>query len=287
MQILSGTEVSKFYRRQIKLEVSTFSKHYGYSPKLAVILVGDNEASQIYVKKKEMACQKVGISSHRYHIDKKDPVSKLDDLIDQLNADDKIHGILLQLPLPKPFDFRNALEKLRYIKDVDGLTFEAVGKLCYQQTKVKPCTPKGIMAILQYYGIEVASKTAVVIGRSQIVGNPMSQMLMQANATVTLCHSKTKDLPAHTKQADLVVAAAGQPEFLGKDDFKKGAVVIDVGIHRKKDGSICGDVRFEELKEHAFAATPVPGGVGPMTVTMLLQNTLELAKMQQESKDNA
>ena len=280
MKILSGQAVSKVHRLRIHLEVRDFVQKYGHAPELAVILVGDCVASQIYVGKKEAACKKVGIVSHRYHINAKESPEKLKALLEQLNKDQRIHGILLQLPLPQNFDQAQMLQKLSHLKDVDGLSFDAIGRLCCQQTRVEPCTPKGVMAILKHHDIQVAGQKTVVIGRSQIVGKPMFHLLTNANATVTLCHSQTHNLSDYTRQADLVVVAAGKPRFLGRSDFKKNSVVIDVGMHRQKNGSLCGDVRFEELEGHVFAATPVPGGVGPMTVTMLLQNTLELARIQ-------
>ena len=275
MKVLSGQEVSKVYRLRIRSDVESFVKKYGHAPELAVVLVGNCEASQIYVGKKEAACKKVGIISHRYNVGEEESPSKLEELLDYLNNDQQIHGILLQLPLPKGFDERKILQKISHLKDVDGLTFDSVGRLCSKQAKIEPCTPKGIMAILDYYGIEVAGRKALVVGRSQIVGKPMFHLLTNANATVTLCHSHTQNLSQYTRDADIIVVAVGKPRFLGQDDFKESSVVIDVGMHRKSDGSLCGDVRFDELG--VFAATPVPGGVGPMTVTMLLQNTLDLA----------
>ena len=282
MKILSGQEVSKAYRLRIRSDVEDFIKKHGHAPELAVVLVGSCEASQIYVSKKEAACKKVGIISHRYNVGEEESPSKLEELLDYLNNDQQIHGILLQLPLPKGFDERKMLQRISHLKDVDGLTFDSVGRLCLNQSKVESCTPKGIMAILDHYGIEVAGRKALVIGRSQIVGKPMFHLLTNANATVTLCHSHTQNLSQHTKDADIIVVAVGKPHFLGQEDFRDNSVVIDVGIHRQADGSLCGDVRFEELD--VFAATPVPGGVGPMTVTMLLQNTLDLAIFQKEQK---
>ena len=282
MKVLSGQVVSKTHRLRIRSDVEDFVKKYGHAPELAVVLVGNCEASQIYVGKKEAACKKAGIVSHRYNISEEESPSKLEELLEYLNNDQQIHGILLQLPLPDGFDERRILQKISYLKDVDGLIFDSVGRLCLQQAKVEPCTPKGIMAILDYYGIEVAGRKAVVVGRSQIVGKPMFHLLTNANATVTLCHSHTQDLSEHTRNADIVVVAVGKPHFLGKGDFKASSVVIDVGMHRRSDGSLCGDVRFEELD--VFAATPVPGGVGPMTVTMLLQNTLDIAIMQKQNE---
>ncbi len=284
MQILNGQEVAQIYKKRISLKVDQFAQKFGCSPSLAVVLVGKNPASHIYVNKKQVACKKAGIIFHRYNVDQNETSEKLETLLDWLNNDPSVHGILVQLPLPKSFDRLKILQKISPLKDVDGLTFDSIGRLFAGQARIEPCTPQGIMAILKHYNIKVAGQKAVVIGRSQIVGKPIFEMLTKANATVTLCHSKTVNISSFTQQADLVVVATGQAEMLGQKDFKKDAVVIDVGIHRRKDGSLCGDVRFDELDGHVFAATPVPGGVGPMTVTMLLQNTLNLAIQQENIK---
>ncbi len=283
MKVLSGTEVAKAKRLKIAEDVRQLKHQTGIVPGLAVILVGEDPASQVYVRNKGRACNEVGIVSSEHKLPVDSEASVLKKLIVELNNDKSVHGILVQLPLPKHLDSDEILGWIDPKKDPDALTVENMG-LCWKgQPRVEPCTPSGAMAILKYFDIDVAGKNAVVIGRSNIVGKPMLQLLQMANATVTLCHSKTKNLREHTLNADIVVAAAGQPLLLGKEDFKKGAVVIDVGIHRQEvaggKSKLCGDVRFDELLDWAFAATPVPGGVGPMTITMLLNNTLKLAKL--------
>lgn len=279
MQILDGKRVATHMESQIKARAEAFKKKTGKAPGLAVVLVGDDPASQVYVRNKELACERVGISSTRYDIDKKTNVEELEGLINRLNADQDIHGVLVQIPLPQPFRYEVVLEQLNPLKDADGLTYTNLGALVAGRPVVKPCTPDGVMALLDYYKISIAGKRAVVIGRSNIVGKPMAQLLQDANATVTICHSKTQDMFSYTKEADIVVVAAGQPRFIGKEAFKKGAVVIDVGIHRDSQNKLCGDVRTEELQDWASAVTPVPKGVGPMTITMLLNNTLKLAEL--------
>ncbi len=277
MILLDGKAVAKDRRAKIKSEVDSFKSKFGKAPGLAVVLVGDDPASQVYVGSKEKACAKAGILSQRFDIDKTQNVEELDSLLNHLNADQDVHAVLVQIPIPKPFEYRSVLELLDPRKDVDGLTYDSMGRLWSGHKSVAPCTPRGVMEILKYYDINVAGKKAVVVGRSNIVGKPMAQLLMDENATVTVCHSKTPSLEEYTREADIVAVAAGKPRMFGKEDFKKDAVVIDVGIHRLDSGKLCGDVRFEELGGHASAATPAPGGVGPMTIAMLLQNTLDLA----------
>lgn len=279
MLILDGKAVANEMEASIRSQVADFKAKYGVAPGLAVVLIGDDPASRIYVRNKEKACERVGIVSSRYDIDKKTNVEELDALLNRLNADREVHGVLVQIPVPAPFKYETVLEQLNPLKDADGLTYDNLGLLWAGRPRVKPCTPSGVMQILKHYNISVAGKRAVVIGRSNIVGKPMAQLLMDANATVTICHSATQNLESHTREADVVVVAAGRPRFIGKSAFKKGAVVVDVGIHRDANNKICGDVRFEELDGHVSAATPVPGGVGPMTITMLLQNTVHLAQL--------
>ena len=278
MQLLDGKLVAQHHENLIKARVEAFKLKTGKAPGLAVVLVGDDPASRIYVRNKELACARVGIVSTRYDIDKKTNVEELDSLINHLNADKDVHGVLVQIPLPQPFKFEAVIEQLNPLKDADGLTYANLGLLWAGIPRVKPCTPQGVMALLDYNKISVAGKRAVVIGRSNIVGKPMAQLLMDANATVTICHSKTQDVEAYTREADIVVVAAGQPRFIGGKAFKKGAVVVDVGMHRDANNKLCGDVRFEELEGVASFATPVPGGVGPMTIIMLLGNTMTLAE---------
>jgi methylenetetrahydrofolate dehydrogenase (NADP+) / methenyltetrahydrofolate cyclohydrolase len=283
--ILNGTEVARARRLALKSRVDAFRKKYGKAPGLAVVLVGDDPASQVYVKNKEKGCAEVGIASSRFDIDKKHSQEELDSLLNRLNADADVHGILVQIPLPPNFKQEKVLEDINPKKDADCLTYENMGLLWAGRARVKSCTPSGVMAILEHYKLNVAGKKAVVIGRSNIVGKPMAQLLMDAQATVTICHTKTLKIEEYTREADIVVVAAGRPRIFGREYFKKDVIVIDVGMHRKEDGKLCGDVKFEELEGLASAATPVPGGVGPMTITMLLENTLTLAeKLETERK---
>ncbi|MFT4173077.1 MAG: bifunctional methylenetetrahydrofolate dehydrogenase/methenyltetrahydrofolate cyclohydrolase FolD [Rhodocyclaceae bacterium] len=250
----------------------------GIRPCLAVILVGDNPASAVYVRNKVNACEKAGFTSLKFEF----PADVAPDVvfakIAELNADTTVHGILVQLPLPRQFDEDKVLEAISPDKDVDGFHAENFGLLLQGRKSFYPCTPWGVMKMLEAEQVPLAGAEAVVIGRSNIVGKPMAVMLLSQGATVTVCHSKTRDLAFHTRRADIVVAAVGRPRFLTGDMIKPGAVVIDVGINRLPDGKLCGDVDFESAKEVAGAITPVPGGVGPMTITMLLANTLESAR---------
>jgi methylenetetrahydrofolate dehydrogenase (NADP+)/methenyltetrahydrofolate cyclohydrolase len=285
MQRLDGTEVAK--ARQFKLieKIALLKAQRGISPGLAVILVGDDPASQVYTRNKVKTCQAMGMNSWLY--ERPSSLSEADLIaeIKTLNLRSDVHGILVQLPLPKHIQADRALEAIASHKDPDGLTFENLGMLWAGHKRIAPCTPAGVMAILEHYQISVKGKNAVVVGRSNIVGKPMAQLLLDADATVTICHSRTPDLAAHTRQADIVVVAAGRERFLGKADFRQGAVVIDVGMHRPSEGpfagKLCGDVRYEELEGWAQAATPVPKGVGPMTIQMLMENTLRLAELAQ------
>lgn len=280
MRILSGKEVVQARRKKIAEKVQQLKNNKGITPGLAVVLVGEDPASQVYVRNKAKACDEVGINSFEHKLPAETSADDLKKLIIELNNNKEVHGILVQLPLPKHLNTDEILQCIDPKKDPDALTTENMG-LCWKGTpRVSACTPSGVMAILDYYKIEIAGKEAVVVGRSNIVGKPMAQLLLMADATVTLCHSKTKNLRKYTSQAEIVVVAAGRPLMLGKEDFKKGAVVIDVGMHRELiDGKtkLCGDVRFDELHDWVSAATPVPGGVGPMTITMLLENTFKLA----------
>lgn len=278
MLLLDGKTVAQHVREQLGSRVKNFQAKVGRAPHLTVVLVGEDPASQVYVQHKNSACEKVGIKSTIHRIPAESSQADLERLLQKLNEDNDVDGILVQLPLPAHLNPERVLEILSPEKDADGLTYTALGALWAGRPFVKPCTPSGVMRILEYYKIPVAGKEAVVVGRSNIVGKPMAHLLTEANATVTLCHSKTRDLSEKTRAADLVVVAAGKPRFLGKDDFKKEAIVIDVGIHRIEGGKLCGDVRFEELEGHVAAATPVPGGVGPMTVACLLENTVTLAE---------
>lgn len=284
VQRLDGKLVAQAIKSEIKIKSENFSKRVGRSPGLGVVLVGNDPASQVYVRNKVKACGEVGFYSEEVKISNEASEAELKAAIESLNNNPKIDGFLVQLPLPAHLNSEKALAWIDPEKDADGLTAENVGLFWLGRPRAVPCTPAGVMEILKYYEIEVAGKNAVVVGRSQIVGRPMAQLLLQADATVTIAHSRTKDLSAVTSQADIVVVAAGKPEFLGKDAFKKDAVVIDVGIHRKpsvtgEKPKLCGDVKYEELEGVVKAATPVPGGVGPMTIAMLLANTLRLAEL--------
>lgn len=276
-QILDGNALGQKLRAGFKQQADELAAQ-GVRPGLAVILVGEDPASQVYVRNKVNACAQAGFYSEK-HVFPADVAPQLVfDKIAELNADDKIHGILVQLPLPKHFDSEAVLDAIAAEKDVDGFRAENVGALMQGQPCFIPCTPYGAMKFFEDAGISLKGKEAVVVGRSNIVGKPMAMLLMHAGATVTVCHSQTRDLKGHCLRADILVAAIGKPKMITADMIKPGAVVIDVGINRLPDGKLCGDVDFEAAKEVASYITPVPGGVGPMTITMLLANTLESAE---------
>ena len=287
MKRLEGPPVAKARQVQLKEKIAKFRELHGRAPGLAVVIVGEDPASQVYVRNKVKTCLSVGIESFHFEVSREILEAELVAKIQELNADSKVDGILVQLPLPKHLDADRILDVIRPEKDPDGLTIGNLGLLVAGRKRVAPCTPWGVMAILEHYEIPVEGQNVVVIGRSNIVGKPQALLMLEKNATVTICHSKTTHLHEHTRAADIVVVAAGQPRFLGRDAFKPGAVVIDVGIHRPTAGDfagkLCGDVRFEELEGHVSAATPVPGGVGPMTIQMLMENTLRLAELAQKS----
>lgn len=278
MILLDGKAVAEFVREQLKTRVQAFTQAAGRAPHLAVVLVGEDKASQVYVKNKHLACQKIGMHSTVHALPSLISQTELETVLEKLNKDEGVDGILVQLPLPKGLKPERILEKLKPEKDADGLTYASLGYLWAGRPFVKPCTPSGVMRILEYYKIPVAGKSAVVVGRSNIVGKPMAHLLTEADATVTICHSKTPNMREVTSKADIVVVAAGKAGLLGRDDFRKGSVVIDVGMHGSGGGKLQGDVRFEELDGHVHAATPVPGGVGPMTIACLLENTMTLAE---------
>jgi len=279
---LNGKKVSAVRKAQLKTKVEEFRNRTNHIPGLAVILVGDDPASQVYVDGKIKGCSEVGINSFEHRLSANTTPTQLKSLVEKLNGDVAVDGILIQLPLPKGLDSDKVLSWISPDKDVDGLTPSSMGYLWMGKPRAISCTPAGVMAILDHYSISVEGLKAVVIGRSNIVGKPMAHLLTQANATVTVCHSKTKDLSSYTRDADIIVVAAGRPQMLGKEDFKKDSIIIDVGIHRQRvkggKDKLCGDVRFKELEGWVKAATPVPGGVGPMTISMLLENTLHLAE---------
>ena len=275
-QLLDGKTMSNELREKLALRVENL-KARGVTPGLAVILVGEDPASQIYVKNKGLGCAQVGMHSVTIRLPETTTQQELETQIDQLNGDAAIHGILVQLPLPAGLDEAAALARIAPEKDVDGFHVVNAGKLFTGQKGVVACTPKGAMEMIRRTGIDLSGKEAVVVGRSNIVGKPMAMLLLQQNATVTTCHSRTQHLAEHTRRADVLVAAVGKPRFITADMVKPGAIVIDVGINRV-DGKVVGDVDFDAVKEVASWITPVPGGVGRMTITMLLENTIEAAE---------
>ena len=277
MKILDGKAVSLKVKESVKVRADELKK-FGIEPTLAVVLVGEDKASQTYVRAKEKACNEYGIKSVAHRLSENTTQNELLALINVLNLDDSIHGILVQLPLPKHIDTNVVLAAIDPQKDVDGFHAVNVGKLVSGLDGFVPCTPLGVMEILKEYGIDVAGLNAVVIGRSNIVGKPMANLLLNASATVTVTHSKTKNLKEICKNADLIVAAIGRPFFLKADMIKDGAVVVDVGINRLDDGRLVGDVDFDEVAPKCSYITPVPGGVGPMTIAMLLNNTILAAQ---------
>lgn len=276
--IIDGKLVAASVKARVAKEVVTLKENRIF-PCLAVILVGDDPASQVYVRNKQKACEETGITSSQFNLPADYGQEKLLRLIYALNSDEKINGILVQLPLPKGYDEKAILDAISPYKDVDAFHPKNVGKIMIGDYDFLPCTPAGVMELLKYYNIEVAGKECVVVGRSNIVGKPMSMLLLHQNGTVTITHSKTKDLANVCRRADIIVAAVGQAGFITEDMVKDGAVVIDVGINRV-DGKLYGDVDFENVSRKTSWITPVPGGVGPMTIAMLMQNTLTAAKNQ-------
>ncbi|WP_153722370.1 bifunctional methylenetetrahydrofolate dehydrogenase/methenyltetrahydrofolate cyclohydrolase FolD [Sporosarcina cascadiensis] len=280
---IDGKAIGQEIRNELKEQVASLVKQ-GCQPGLAVILVGENPASQTYVKNKEKSSIEAGMKSELIKMPDTVSEEELLNEVEKLNQDDSIDGILVQLPLPKHIDENKVIRAISPEKDVDGFHPMNVGKMLIGQETFLPCTPYGIMQLLERSGIEIAGKHAVIIGRSNIVGKPMGQLLLQKDATVTYCHSRTKDLKHFTKQADILIVAIGIAKFITDDYIKEGAVVIDVGMNRDENGKLCGDVDYESAEQTAGAITPVPGGVGPMTITMLLKNTVESAE--KKLKDN-
>lgn len=275
-QILDGKKIAAEVRNEVKQEVLKL-KERGITPGLAVVLVGDDPASEVYVRGKHRACEEVGIYSLVHRLPAETSQEELLNLIDKLNNDPKIHGILVQLPLPDHIDEKTVIDAISIEKDVDGFTPANVGNLIIGDKCFYPCTPYGCMVLLEKAGIDLTGKKAVVVGRSNIVGKPVAMMLLSHNATVTICHSRTKNLAEECRQADILIAAVGKPEMITGDMIKEGAVVIDVGINRIASKKLVGDVHFESAAQKASWITPVPGGVGPMTIAMLLKNTVEAA----------
>lgn len=276
IHLIDGKQVALQKREEVKAQTEAL-KAQGIIPGLAVVLVGEDAASQVYVRNKEKACAEVGFYSKIYRLPEDASEKVLLALIDQLNQDDKIHGLLVQLPLPKHINEKNIINAISSKKDVDGFLPENLGALLIGEKAFEPCTPKGCIELIKQTGIEIAGKKAVVVGRSNIVGKPIAMMLLRENATVTICHSKTQNLKEELLTADIVVAAIGKPHFITGDMIKEGAVIIDVGINRLPDGKLAGDVDQTSLGDKECYLTPVPGGVGPMTIAMLMSNTLESA----------
>lgn len=279
--LIKGSEISKQIKEELKQEIANIKENNNIIPGLATILVGENEASKVYVGAKEKACKELGIYSERIDLPADTKESDLLALIERLNKEPKIHGILVQLPLPKHINQTNVLYAIDPSKDVDGFHPVNIGKMMLGEPCFLPCTPHGILELLKRSGINTNGAEVVVVGRSNIVGKPIANMLLQknwGNATVTICHTGTKDIASHTKRADVLIVAVGKPKAVTADMVKDGVVVIDVGVNRLETG-LCGDVDFDPVKEKARAITPVPGGVGPMTIVMLMKNTVQSAKM--------
>ena len=277
MHLLNGKELAQKLQQEMTQEVTEL-KEKGLQPGLAVILVGEDPASQVYVRNKERAANNIGMYSVVYRLPETTSEADLIAKIEELNHDDKVHGILVQLQLPKHINEDLVLDTIDPAKDVDGFHPMNLGNLFAGKPTMIPCTPAGIMELIKLSGLDLAGKNAVIIGRSNIVGKPMAHLLLQANATVTICHSKTKDLPKVAKQADVLVVAIGRANFVTADFVKEGAVVIDVGINRDENNKLTGDVKFDEVAPLTSYITPVPGGVGPMTITMLMRQTIDAAK---------
>lgn len=273
MKIMDGKALAAEIRAELKTKIEKCER----KPGLAVVIVGDDPASRIYVRNKIKACGELGIRSYSYELPEVSTQKEVEDLLDQLACNEEIDGILLQLPLPKHLDGDSATSHIPFEKDVDGFSSKNLGLLLQNKQRISACTPLGVMKLLEKEGIELTGKHAVVIGRSETVGKPMAMLLLNANATVTICHSKTKNLAEICKNADVLVASVGRAGFVTADMVKEGAVVIDIGINRNAEGKLCGDVDFEGVKDKASYITPVPGGVGPMTITMLMYNTYLMA----------
>ena len=278
--LIDGKKISTEIKDELKITVEELKKQ-GVETCLAVIQVGDDPASSIYVRNKKGACAYVGIESLSYELPEETTEEELVKLVKELNENDNVHGILVQLPLPKHINADTIIRTISPDKDVDGFHPESVGRLCIGEPGFVSCTPAGIIQLLKHSGIEIEGKECVVVGRSNIVGKPMSILLLRENGTVTITHSRTKDLKEVTGRADILVVAIGKPKFITADYVKEGAVVIDVGMHRNEENKLCGDVDFDDIKDKVSAITPVPGGVGPMTIAMLMYNCVEAAKGQE------
>ena len=284
-KLISGKAVSAALRTQIREETAALRENHGIHPGLAVVLVGNDPASQIYVRNKQKACEEVGFRAFEYRLNENSTQEQLLDLIRVLNKDDKVHGILVQLPLPKHIDEQTVILTIAPEKDVDAFHPMNVGRIMIGNYEFLPCTPAGVMELIDSTGVDLNGANCVVVGRSNIVGKPMAMLLLHRNATVTICHSRTRNLAEVCAGADILVSAVGKPHFIRADMVKDGAVVIDVGMNHDENGKLCGDVEFAEVEPKASYITPGPGGVGPMTITMLLKNTLHAAKLMNHLDD--
>ena len=284
-KLISGKAVSAALRTQIREETAALRENHGIHPGLAVVLVGNDPASQIYVRNKQKACEEVGFRAFEYRLNENSTQEQLLDLIRVLNKDDKVHGILVQLPLPKHIDEQTVILTIAPEKDVDAFHPMNVGRIMIGNYEFLPCAPAGVMELIDSTGVDLNGANCVVVGRSNIVGKPMAMLLLHRNATVTICHSRTRNLAEVCAGADILVSAVGKPHFIRADMIKDGAVVIDVGMNHDENGKLCGDVEFAEVEPKASYITPVPGGVGPMTITMLLKNTLHAAKLMNHLDD--
>lgn len=283
-KLINGKEVSAAVKLRVKNQTEELIEKSGITPGLAVVIIGNDPASRVYVNSKKKACAEVGFNSYEYALPEDTTQQELLELVEKLNNDPKVNGILCQLPLPKQIDENSIINAIRPEKDVDAFHPFNVGKIMIGEFAFLPCTPAGVMELIDSTGVEVSGKNCVVIGRSNIVGKPMSMLLLHRSGTVTVCHSKTQNLTEICQNADILVAAVGKANFVTADMVKEGAVVIDVGMNRLENGKLCGDVDFNEVEKKASFITPVPGGVGPMTIAMLMQNTLTAAKLQNDIK---
>ncbi|MGN1481362.1 bifunctional methylenetetrahydrofolate dehydrogenase/methenyltetrahydrofolate cyclohydrolase FolD [Porcipelethomonas sp.] len=278
--LINGKEVSKNVKDRVKSETAEFINASGITPGLAVVIVGNDPASRVYVNSKKKACAEVGFNSYEYALPETTTQQELLELVEKLNNDPKVNGILCQLPLPSQIDENAVINAIKPEKDVDAFHPFNVGKIMIGEYSFLPCTPAGVMELIDSTGTDISGKNCVVIGRSNIVGKPMAMLLLHRNGTVTICHSRTRNLAEICRNADILVAAVGKANFVTGDMVKDGAVIIDVGMNRLENGKLCGDVNFEEVEKKASYITPVPGGVGPMTIAMLMKNTLTAAKLQ-------
>ena len=285
MQIIDGKKVSAEVKEKVRQQTLSLIEKHGVTPGLAVVIVGDDPASRVYVNNKKKACELVGFRSEEYALPAETTQEELLELVNTLNNKEDINGILVQLPLPKHLDDKAVIEAINPVKDVDAFHAVNAGKIMLGEYDFLPCTPAGVMEMLHYYEIPVEGKECVVIGRSNIVGKPMGMLLLHENGTVTICHSRTKNLAEVCRRADILVAAVGIPKFVKADMVKEGAVVIDVGMDRDENGKLCGDVDFENVKDKCSFITPVPGGVGPMTIATLMKNTLKACRLQNHIED--